>query len=160
RARSPEDVRRRVTGEDAMQLTLTHAPVANTGMLIRKDVAKVFDAFIDPAITTKFWFTKSSGRLEPDKRVQWEWEMYGASAQVEVKAITPNERIVIEWTGYGAPTTVEWTFTARPDGTTFVSVTESGFGGDGDQVVQSAIGSAGGFTWMLAGLKALLEHDV
>lgn len=38
----------------------------NTGMLIRRPVMDVFEAFIDPDITTTFWFTKSSGRLETD----------------------------------------------------------------------------------------------
>ena len=36
--------------------------VAKAEMLIRKPVAEVFEAFVDPAITTQFWFTKSSGR--------------------------------------------------------------------------------------------------
>ena len=56
-------------------LQLTGTPMAKTGMLIRKPVAEVFEAFINPDITTKFWFTKSSGRLEPDKQVQWDWEI-------------------------------------------------------------------------------------
>jgi len=37
--------------------------VVEVQMLIRKPVAEVFEAFINPEITTKFWFTKSSGRL-------------------------------------------------------------------------------------------------
>jgi uncharacterized protein YndB with AHSA1/START domain len=44
-----------------MNLHLRQAPVAKTGMLIRKPVAEVFEAFLDPDVTTKFWFTKSSG---------------------------------------------------------------------------------------------------
>jgi uncharacterized protein YndB with AHSA1/START domain len=38
-------------------------------MLIRKPVADVFEAFVNPDITTKFWFTKSSGRLDAGKQV-------------------------------------------------------------------------------------------
>jgi len=57
-------------------------------------------------------------------------------------------------------TTVEWRFDARADDTTFVSVTESGFSGDGDAVAGQAIDSSGGFTLVLAGLKALPEHNV
>lgn len=34
-------------------------------MMIRKPVAEVFEAFVDPEITVNFWFTKSSNRLEP-----------------------------------------------------------------------------------------------
>jgi len=52
-------------------LTLTKAPIMKTGMLIRKPVAQVFEAFVNPDLTTRFWFTKSSGKLEPGKQVQW-----------------------------------------------------------------------------------------
>jgi uncharacterized protein YndB with AHSA1/START domain len=141
-------------------LQLTQTPVAETAMLIRRPVAEVFEAFVDPAITSKFWFTKGSGRLEPGKTVQWDWEMYNASAQVNVKAVEQNKRILVEWSGYDNPTTVEWTFKLLPDGTTFVSVTNAGFRGDGDAAVKQAIDAMGGFTFMLAGLKALLEHNV
>jgi uncharacterized protein YndB with AHSA1/START domain len=51
-------------------LNLKRVPVAKTGMLIRKPVAEVFEAFIDPGVTTKFWFTKGSGRLEVGKQVK------------------------------------------------------------------------------------------
>jgi uncharacterized protein YndB with AHSA1/START domain len=141
-------------------LQLTQVPIAKTGMLIRKPVADVFEAFINPDITTKFWFTKSSGRLEVGKQVQWEWEMYGISIPVTTKAIEPNKRIVIEWPGYGSPTTVEWIFASQEDGTTFVSITNSGFTGDGDALVKQATDSTQGFSLVLAGLKALLEHNV
>jgi uncharacterized protein YndB with AHSA1/START domain len=139
---------------------LTQVPVAKTGMLIRRPVKDVFAAFIEPAVTTRFWFTKSSGPLEVGKHVKWEWEMYGASTQVTVKVIEPNKRIVIEWDGYSGRTSVEWRFAPLEDGTTFVSITESGWTGDGDELVQYACESTQGFTWTLAGLKALLEHNV
>ncbi|HEV8336135.1 MAG TPA: SRPBCC family protein [Candidatus Polarisedimenticolia bacterium] len=141
-------------------LKLTQAPVSRTGMLIRQPVARVFDAFVNPDVTAKFWFTKSTGRLEAGRQVQWDWEMYGISVPVTVKAVEPNRRIVIEWPAAGGPATVEWTFTSRPDGTTFVGITESGFKGDGDELVKQATGSTQGFSLVLAGLKALLEHDV
>jgi uncharacterized protein YndB with AHSA1/START domain len=102
-------------------------------MLIRKPVAEVFEAFVNPDITMKFWFTKSSGRLEAGKQVQWEWEMYGVSAPVTVKTIEANKRIVIEWLGYSGLTTVEWIFASQKDGTTFVSITEASIGSSGSQ---------------------------
>jgi uncharacterized protein YndB with AHSA1/START domain len=137
------------------------APVAKTEMLIRRPVAQVFEAFVDPAITSRFWFTKGSGRLGPGKKVKWDWEMYGFSVDVEVIAFEENRRIVFEWSVAGTPsTTVEWVFTARSDGTTFVSISNAGFAGGEDEAVQQAIDSTQGFTFVLAGLKALLEHDV
>ena len=142
------------------RLQLTQKPVAKAEMLIRRPIEQVFEAFINPEVTTKFWFTKGSGELEAGKQVKWEWEMYNVSTQVNVKEVEANKRILIEWQGYTGPTTVEWIFTPYGDGATFVSVTESGFSGDGDAIVNSALGSTGGFTGLLAGLKAWLEYGI
>jgi uncharacterized protein YndB with AHSA1/START domain len=139
-------------------MRLQNPPIAKTQMLIRKPVAEVFDAFVDPAITTIFWFTRSSGTLEPGKELLWDWEMYGVSAQVSVKAVEHNKRILIEWDDPPCP--VEWLFTRRADNTTLVSISTWGFRGSDDEVVTQAIDSMGGFTLVLAGLKALLEHNV
>jgi hypothetical protein len=43
---------------------------------------------------------------------------------------------------------------------TFVSITNSGFSGDRDEVVRQALDSTKGFNLALAGLKTLLEHGV
>jgi uncharacterized protein YndB with AHSA1/START domain len=140
-------------------LQLTHVPTAKTGMLIRKPASDVFEAIVNPDITTKFWFTRSSGRLEPGEPVKWEWEMYNASTQVTAKAIELNKRILIEWEGYSGPTNVEWKFTSL-ENATFISVIESGWSGSGDELVKYVADSTQGFTLVLAGLKALLEHDI
>jgi uncharacterized protein YndB with AHSA1/START domain len=142
------------------KMTLTRVPAAKTGMLIRKPVEQVFEAIVNPEITSKFWFSKGSGRLETGKQVRWAWESHNVSIDVTAKAIEPNRRVLIEWPGYTGPTEVEWTFQAIPDGTTFVRVQESGWTDDADRLVRYVADSTQGFTLMLAGLKALLEHDV
>jgi uncharacterized protein YndB with AHSA1/START domain len=136
------------------------APIAKAEMLIRKPVAEVFEAFVDPKITSQFWFSKGSGRLEAGTEVTWDWEMYGVSIQVKVIAIETNARILVQWPGTVAPMTVEWTFRSRPDGTTFVSITNTGFSGDADQIVRQALDSTEGFAFVLAGAKAWLEHHI
>jgi uncharacterized protein YndB with AHSA1/START domain len=141
-------------------LELTQPPFAKVEMLIRKPVAEVFEAFINPEITRKFWFTKSTGRLEAGKHVRWTWEMYDISIDVDVKEVDAGKRILIDWGNQGSMTSVEWVFTPYENDTTYVSITNSGFQGDGDKVVHDALDSKGGFTWVLAGLKALLEHDI
>ena len=141
-------------------LHLTRITVTETGMLIRKPVAEVFEAIVNPEITTQFWFTRSSGRLVVGRPTRWEWQMYDVSIEVTAKAIDNNRRIVVEWPGYSGPTTIEWTFAPQNDGNTFVRVTESGFTGDGDQLVKYVADSTQGFSLMLAGLKALLEYGV
>jgi uncharacterized protein YndB with AHSA1/START domain len=139
-------------------MTLKNAPIVKTQMLVRKPIKDVFEAFVNPAITTKFWFTRSTGKLEAGKEVRWEWEMYGVSAEVRVKAMEPHRRILIEWND--PPLPVEWLFTALSDGTTLVTISSWGFRGSDDEVVKQAMDSMGGFSFVLAGLKALLEHNV
>jgi uncharacterized protein YndB with AHSA1/START domain len=129
-------------------------------MLIRKPVADVFEAFVNPNVTSKFWFSKGSARLALGKQVQWDWEMYDVSVLASVKALETNKRILIEWPGYSGPTTVEWIFSRQKDGTTFVSVTEAGFRGTAAEITKYVADSTQGFSLMLAGLKALLEHGV
>jgi uncharacterized protein YndB with AHSA1/START domain len=139
---------------------MTIDPHAKAEMLIRRSVAEVFEAFVDPEITSQFWFTGGSGRLEPGRTVTWEWAMYGFSIPVEVKALEENRRIVVEWPGANGPTTVEWVFTDRGDGTTYVSIANRGFAGDDDQRVAEALDTTEGFAFVLAGLKAYLEHGI
>jgi uncharacterized protein YndB with AHSA1/START domain len=141
-------------------LKLTSKPVAKAEMLIRRPIGQVFNAFVDPEITTKFWFTSGSSRLEAGKQVMWSWDMYNVSVQVDVLLIEKNKRIIIDWgVSGGKQTRVEWVFTPYND-STFVSVTNSGFVGDGDTLVNAALDSTGGFTLVLAGAKAWLEHNV
>ena len=66
-------------------------------LLIRKSPKVVFKAFVDPKITTQFWFTKSSGNLEKGKTIIWEWEMYGVKDEVKVLEIHPEKKITIVW---------------------------------------------------------------
>lgn len=139
---------------------ITRTPLAKTGMLIRKPVEDVFEAIVNPDITTKFWFSKGSGRLETGKPVRWDWASHDVSIEVTPKVVEPNKRVVIEWPGYSGPTTVEWTFQSIPDGFTFVRVQESGWTGDADKLMRYVADSTQGFTLLLAGLKAWLEHGI
>jgi len=138
---------------------LTKPPVAKAEMLIRTPVHDVFEAIADPAITSQFWFSRGSGRLEPGATVEWAWEMYGFTVPVTVREVEPDRRIVVDWGAEGEATTIAWRFTPILEGT-FVSVTNDGFEGDGDTVVAQAIGSTEGFAFVLAGLKAWLEHGI
>lgn len=137
-------------------MTVSDFVQVKAGMLIRRPPSEVFQAFVDPAITTKFWYTKSSGKMVSGAVLTWEWEMYGASVRVAVKEVEPDSRIVFEWND---GMTVGLRFEALPDGT-YVDVTESGFGGTADEVVGHVGDSTGGFTIALCALKALLEHGV
>ncbi|WP_299180449.1 SRPBCC family protein [uncultured Chryseobacterium sp.] len=126
-------------------------------MLIRKPIQEVFEAFIDPEITTNFWFTKSTGKLKEGKTVTWEWEMYGAKTDVKVSQIIPNQLIKTEW---GEPSTqVDYEFKEMEKGT-LVVIKSYGFTQTGEELVKIVNDNTGGFTTVLDGCKAYLEHGI
>ena len=144
----------------ADDLHLTHIPPVQVGMLVRRPPHQVFQALVDPAITTRFWFTRSTGKLAPGAHVRWDWEMYGVSADVGVKDVEEGRRILFDWGDDDESTTVEFRFTPWEGDATFVEVTETGLTGDGDAIAARLAGSTGGFSLALSALKAYLEHDI
>ncbi|MEP3211474.1 MAG: SRPBCC family protein [Maribacter sp.] len=132
---------------------------AETAMLIRKPIAKVFDAFIHPEITTKFWFTKSSGKLEEGKTIDWTWEMFDHTASIYVISIIPNEKIIIQW-GSDKEAIAEWIFKSMGANKTFITITNTGLRGTTNEIMAQIRDATGGFSWVLAGAKAYLEHDL
>mgnify|MGYP003575084099 CR=1 FL=1 len=136
----------------------TSIPSVETQMLIRKPVKEVFNAFVDPTVTTNFWFTKSSGKLEVGKTVNWQWEMYGASADVLVNEMILDQRIIAQW---GEPATIiDFNFEAVDEHSTYVIIKNYGFTETGDDLIAVIKDSTGGFTTVLDGLKAYLEHGL
>jgi uncharacterized protein YndB with AHSA1/START domain len=133
---------------------------AEAQMLIRKPVSEVFEAFIDPELTKHFWFTKGSDKLKLGKMITWEWEMYNFTTRVVAKEILTNRKISIEWFTTEPPTTVDFDFKSLSDNSTFVTIKHYGFNKTGDELLEVIKDSTGGFTLVLAGLKAFLEHNI
>lgn len=126
-------------------------------MLIRKPVAEVFEAFVNPEITTQFWFTKSTGKLEEGKSVTWEWEMYGVKSNVAVHKIIPDQLIKTEW---GDPAIqVDYEFKELEKGT-LVVIRSYGYDQTGENLLRTINDNTGGFTTVLDGCKAYLEHGI
>lgn len=127
-------------------------------MLIRKPAATVFNAFIDPEITKNFWFTKGSGKLETGKKVTWEWEMYNVSTPVYVVEIIENKKITIDWAE--PATRVDFEFKALDANSTYVEIRQYGLHSQGEALLAEIKDSTGGFTTVVDGLKAYLEHGI
>lgn len=138
-------------------LQISRMPEVRAEMLIRKPVREVFEAFVDPDITTQFWFTKSSGRLEQGKRVRWDWEMYGAWDELLVEELVPEKMIRVIWSD-GSRT--EWQFSPRGEDAALVSIVTRDLPGEDGDLVAAALDQMGGYTIVLCGLKAWLEHGI
>ncbi|WP_175622296.1 SRPBCC family protein [Chryseobacterium schmidteae] len=126
-------------------------------MLIRKPIQEVFEAFINPEITTNFWFTKSTGKLEEGKTIIWEWEMYNAKSEVKTLQIIPNQLIKTEWGLFS--NNVDYEFKEMEKGT-LVIIKSYGYSETGDELLSVINDNTGGFTTVLDGCKAYLEHGI
>lgn len=145
-----------------MTAQLAAAPTVDVGVLVRRPPHEVFEALADPSVTTRFWYTKSTGRMAEGAELTWEWEMHHVSGRVWVREVEPDRHIRFCWDGYDPshPTTVEFQFVPYENDTTYLRITETGFTGDADTQVSRALDSTAGFTFLLSSLKAALEHDV
>jgi uncharacterized protein YndB with AHSA1/START domain len=84
--------------------------------------------------------------------------MYGVSADVKVKKLIPNQLISIDW---GEPaTSVDFKFDEISSEMTYVTIHHYGFQQPQDQLLSAIADSTGGFTLVLAGMKAYLEHGI
>lgn len=135
-------------------------PAAKAAMLIRKPVHEVFEAMVNPDITSKFWFSKGKGRLDKDRNVEWVWEMYGVSATVTVQQVVTDSSIAFTWGEEDIPTNVLITFTAKGDNATFVSVEEKGWPADMPELIERIAGQTEGWALVMAAMKAYLEQGV
>lgn len=140
-------------------LRLTSTPTVTAAMGIHRSPDVLFDAFADPAVTTRFWIADSTGALAPEARVTWTMSEEGAAADVVVSVFEPGSRLVFEWGVDGEFDTVDFRFEPWRDDGCHVTITETGFHGNGDELAHAA-DSTGGFTMVLCALKALLEHGI
>lgn len=142
-------------------------PIVESQMLIRKPLNEVFEAMINPEITSKFWFTKSSGRVEPGKTLEWEWGQFGVSDMVDILEVNSNEYISLEWKLGDLKTKVEMFFESHSDTSTLFKVTESGFWDSPpaedeklEDKIKLMLGQNGGWNLVLCNMKAWLELGI
>ncbi|MCC5905061.1 MAG: SRPBCC family protein [Balneolaceae bacterium] len=141
--------------------------IVKAGMLIRKPVNEVFEAMVNPEITSKFWFTRSSGRVEAGKSIEWEWGQFGLKDTVNILEVKPNKLITLNWRLEDLTTTVEIHFEPKSDTATFVKVFEKGFlntppaeDKNLEKKINLMLGQNGGWNLVLANMKAWLEYKI
>ena len=127
---------------------------------IRKPVAEVFEAVVDPKKLSSYFLERSSGRLEPGAKLKWKFAEMDRELDVVVDAVEKNRRITFAWPASGGfDTRVEMTFRELDGGDTMVQISESGWPDD-EEGREGSHGNAGGWMHMLACLKAWLEYGI
>ena len=127
---------------------------------IRKPIAEVFHAIVDPQIISTYFPTSSSGPLVAGAKVTWTWPA-DAEEYFFVDNVIANEKIEGHWKAWKVEYDVRTTFTfiAKEAGVTLVRISEDGFHSD-EAGRESSYGQCSGWTHMLLCLKARLEFDI
>jgi uncharacterized protein YndB with AHSA1/START domain len=125
---------------------------AKTSMLIRRPVAEVFGAFVDPSMITRFWLEATTGPLAKGAQVNWRFLVPGATETVTVTAFDDQSRIGFDWSD---GISVNMTFEPYGKNSTRLAVEAMGFRGKTAEA--AAVGATEGFTIVLCDLKVLLE---
>jgi uncharacterized protein YndB with AHSA1/START domain len=123
--------------------------IAKASMLIRRPVAEVFDAFINPDTITKFWLESATGPLAKGARVGWHFMVPGATETVTVTALEDQRRIAFDWSNGNR---VDMGFEALGNGTTRLAVEVTDLENE-----SAAVNATEGFSIVLCDLKTLLE---
>ena len=127
---------------------------------IRKPVAEVFDAVINPAKLTGYFLQTSSGPLAEGATVKWKFAEANAALDVVVGQVIKDQKIVFDWPHNGGGTTqVVMVFKPMDADTTMVQISEGGWP-ETAEGSKASYGNAGGWMHMLACLKAYLEYGI
>lgn len=86
--------------------------------------------------------------------------MFGVFTLRDVKALEPGKRSLLDWVVDRISDSLKRFFQQRPGRGTYVAMTNSGFSGNGDKIVEQAMDSASGFALVLADFTAYLEFCI
>jgi uncharacterized protein YndB with AHSA1/START domain len=127
---------------------------------IRKPVAEVYDAVVDPKKLSGYFIESSTGPLIQGTTVKWKFAEVPDAFDVIVREAVPSSRVVLEWAGgHTYNTTVEMDFKPIDEGNTTLQIGEGGWRLEKNDI-QLPGGSAGGWMHMLCSLKCYLEYGI
>jgi uncharacterized protein YndB with AHSA1/START domain len=127
---------------------------------IRKPVAEVFDAVVNPKKLSGYFTTGgSSGALVPGSTVTWDFADFPGAFPVHVREIVPERLIVLQWQAADGEydTTVRMEFEALDDRSTLIRISESGWK-ETQKGLDSSYGNCSGWMQMLCCLKVYAEQ--
>ncbi|MEO6728407.1 MAG: SRPBCC domain-containing protein [Candidatus Dojkabacteria bacterium] len=125
---------------------------------IRKPIAEIFDAIVDPSKLQNHFVNSSSGPLLEKKTVRWS---FGESGEVDVRVtqLIPNALIEFTWAATGLTTEVQIRLEEISHNLTKIKITEGEWKLDKDSF---AVGNeqTHGWTGFIDGLKAYLLFNI
>lgn len=131
----------------------------NVAMQIQKTVNEVFEAIINPEKMSHYFISKSTGIMEEDKSLIWNFPEFDFDCPIRVGKIEKDNYISYYWKMDEIELLVEMTLTPREDNSTLVNITEKSRAND-EQSLKWLSGNSFGWSNFLACLKAYLEYGI
>jgi uncharacterized protein YndB with AHSA1/START domain len=126
---------------------------------VSKPVNEVFEAIVDPAQMINYFISKSSGRMEENKKIIWRFPEFATDVPIRIGKIEKNKFITFYWDSDGIELFTEMTLTPKANNSTLVSITEKSREND-EAGIKWLIGNTEGWANFLACLKAWLEYGI
>ena len=131
-----------------------------TALQISRPPKEVFEAIVDPEQMCNYFISKSSGRMEEGKALEWKFPEFDEWTVIKVVEMTPGEYISFQWEGAKNTTLlVEMTLLEMPQDSTLIRITE-GTMENSDAGIKWLAQNTEGWANFLASLKAYLEYDI
>ncbi len=130
-----------------------------TAIQILKPVNDVFEAIVDPIKMSKYFISKSSGRMETGKKIMWQFSEFDMEFPIRVGKMIKDEYISYYWDVEGTELLIEMTLTPRGESSTLVTITERSRAND-EEGIKWLKENTAGWANFLACLKAYLEYEI
>ncbi len=131
----------------------------NLQMGILKPVREVFEAIVDPEKMSRYFISKSTGRMENGKILKWEWDDSNARHEIKIEKVEQDKLVSFKWDGSGVECTVNINLEPKGEGKTLVQITEEEWSADYTGA-KRCMGQVEGWTHFLCCLKAYLEYNI
>lgn len=129
---------------------------AKASLQIQKPITEVFESIVNPEKMTKYFISKSTGRMETGKELIWSFPEWPDTFSVQVIEVQSKKSISFVW---DIDTTVHIRLKEQPDKSTVVEVTE----GDkelNEKNLEWLVSNSFGWGNFLTCMKAYLEYGI
>ncbi len=131
----------------------------NVSDIIRKPIAEVFDAIVNPLKIVNYFTSAVSGNIAVGEEVFWEFKDANGSETISILAVDENARFSFEWTASGQSARVDIQLTAKEANQTKITITEGPFDLS-EQQVKRMMGQTHGWVDFICSLKAWLYTGI
>lgn len=129
---------------------------AKASLQIQKPIHVVFDAIVNPTIITQYFISESSGPMEADKELHWEFGDFPGAFPITVKEVIPNKLVSFVW---DEETIVKISLEEQADQSTVIHITE-GEKELNESNLEWLTGNTFGWGNFLDCMKAYLEYGI